>query len=74
MDNNSCSDFKECPMELKPDKFLYRPNICIVFPSDYYIKPVADWLPNQLIPGYTPCCPKYEKSNQVSLLSAKWIT
>eukprot|EP00957_Ditylum_brightwellii_P209633 15362546-Ditylum_brightwellii.AAC.1 len=52
---------------------MYGPNAQTVCPSDYYIKPVAVWIPYLLIPGYIPHCPRCKKTDQVSISGAEWI-
>jgi hypothetical protein len=42
--------------------------------SDFYVKPVAAWVPHLLIPNHLPSCPNCQHSKSIDVSKAKWIT
>jgi hypothetical protein len=43
------------------------------FVEDFYVKPIAAWVPHLLIPGYIPCCPNCSTAKYVDIQRARWI-
>eukprot|EP00978_Attheya_sp_CCMP212_P016367 scaffold42804_cov34-Attheya_sp.AAC.1 len=73
IDAGVCNELFIDWMNIRPCKVVYGPNAEKVGASDYYIKPIAAWLPHLLFPGHIPYCPKCEKNDRVEVCHASWI-
>eukprot|EP00978_Attheya_sp_CCMP212_P037176 scaffold173661_cov32-Attheya_sp.AAC.1 len=73
IDAGVCNELFVDWMNIRPCKIVYGPNAEKVGASDYYIKPIAAWLPHLLFPGHIPYCPKCEKNDRVEVCHASWI-
>jgi hypothetical protein len=43
-----------------------------VYADSFYVRPVAVWLPDRLIPGFTPTCPHCKSNRYVDLSKGRW--
>ena len=57
---------------INPPNGKYSSLIKSVYADSFYVRPVAIWLPDRLIPDFVPTCPHCKSNKHVDLRKARW--
>ena len=57
---------------INPPNGKYSSLIKSMYADSFYVRPVAIWLPDRLIPDFVPTCPHCKSNKHVDLRKARW--